>query len=170
MVAPARSCRESGAPDAPTGTFTRVSHRSLEEASESVIDRLLEALAAQLAEGAPALSAGAAEALTGLSQEEAEVVFGSAGHLVHYGPTIADGDAVVSLIGVVTGLQRNAGEASGIEPGDRVLVDGATNARPGTVFVVRFADSGGNLLVQPDLVEDYVLELVSSTRVRPVNR
>ncbi len=53
---------------------------------ESVIDRLLLALAANLDPSTgSALASGAVEALAELSRAESAVIFGQAGHLVHYG-------------------------------------------------------------------------------------
>jgi hypothetical protein len=56
------------------------------EISDAVIDRLIQALAAQLGASADAaLTPIAAEALAGLSRSEARLIFSTAGHLAHYG-------------------------------------------------------------------------------------
>ncbi|KAB1093847.1 hypothetical protein F6X54_34125, partial [Micromonospora aurantiaca] len=71
-----------------------------EETAELVIDRLLRALAAQLeTSGSPALAAGAVEALADLSRAQADVIFGQAGHLVHYG---TDTEPLKTLIHAIT--------------------------------------------------------------------
>jgi hypothetical protein len=54
--------------------------------ADRLLERLIEALAAQAgASAAPALAPGAVAALSDLSRAEAMLVFGHAGHLVHYG-------------------------------------------------------------------------------------
>ena len=92
--------------------------------AESVVDRLLVALAAQLAQSKePVLAAGAAEALAGLSRAQAERIFGQAGLLVHYG---ADMEPVEALIRAITAVVRaEAPEDAPFKPGDQVRLVGA---------------------------------------------
>lgn len=138
-----------------------------DEASESVIERLVEALAAQVGLARGALAGETAEALSGLARDEAEVFFGSAGHLVHYGPATVRREAVASLIAVVTDLQRVDDEPRAFKPGDRVVLDqNQTDMEGGPVLVVRHVDQEGTLLLQPDLNQDYLLRSVSSAAAR----
>jgi len=77
-------------------------------AEDSVLERLILALAAQLGASArPALTPGAVEALAGLSRAEAKLIFSHAGHLVHYG---ADTEPLENLIQLIADIQR--GEAA----------------------------------------------------------
>jgi hypothetical protein len=139
---------------------------------ESVIDRLIEALAAQVA-AAPtgALVPEAAEALAELSRTEASVIFGCAGHLVHYDAI----EPVQMLIHLISGIQRDEALAeASIVAGDRVRLVGdlppslaKQNERilRETVFVVRFVGDDETVDVQPDLAVDYVIETVPTVNV-----
>ena len=94
-----------------------------EVTAESVVDRLLLALAAQLdRSGDPALAAGAVEALADLSRAEADLIFGQAGHLVHYG---VDTEPLKTLIHLISAVQRDEapGDAA-VRPGDEVRLVG----------------------------------------------
>jgi hypothetical protein len=149
-----------------------------EQTAENVIDRLLLALAAQLdRSGGPALTAGAVEALADLSRAEADLIFGQAGHLVHYG---ADTEPLETLIHLISAVQR--GEASGdaaVRPGDEVRLVGElpeslaeydeTWLRE-TVFVVRYVGRDATVDVQSDLTEDYMIATVSAAIVEPLRR
>ncbi|GAA1401152.1 hypothetical protein ACFQZ4_51395 [Catellatospora coxensis] len=149
-----------------------------EETAERVIDRLLLALAAQLdTSGGPALAAGAVEALADLSRAEVDLIFGQAGHLVHYGAGTAP---LETLIHLITAVQR--GETSGdspVRPGDEVRLVGElpeslagydeTRLRE-TVFVVRYVGKDATVDVQSDLTEDYVIVTVPTTIVKPLRR
>ena len=151
----------------PVATFVGVTRPLSDGASESVIERLVEALAAQLALAGGVLADETAQALSGLASKEAAVFFGCAGHLVHYGPATVGQGAVESLIAVVTDLQRVDDDPRAFEPGDRVVLDqGRTDAKGGSVLVVRHVDEEGTLLLQPDLDEDYVVRSVSSAAAR----
>ncbi|MEV1155876.1 hypothetical protein AB0J27_10765 [Micromonospora chokoriensis] len=149
-----------------------------EETSEFVIDRLLLALAAQVdTSGGPALAAGAAEALADLSRAEANVIFGQAGHLVHYG---ADTEPLKTLIHAITAIQRDEAPADArIKPGDEVrLVGEAPESLADcdevwmreTTFVVRYVGRTTMVDVQPDLTEDYVIATVPVACLEPMRR
>ncbi|MET8197887.1 hypothetical protein [Micromonospora taraxaci] len=149
-----------------------------EETSELVIDRLLLALAAQVdSSGGPALAAGAAEALTDLSRSEANVIFGRAGHLVHYG---ADTEPLTTLIHAITAIQRDEAPADAtIKPGDEVRLVGEVPESLAdydemwlreTTFIVRYVGRTTMVDVQPDLTEDYVIATVPVDRVEPMRR
>jgi hypothetical protein len=96
-----------------------------EQTAENVIDRLLRALAAQLDTSAdPALAAGAVEALADLSRAETELIFGQAGHLIHYGYGVGH-EPLVTLINVITAVQRSGTpEDAPVRPGDEVRLVG----------------------------------------------
>jgi hypothetical protein len=146
-----------------------------DEATESVLDRLIEALAAQIDTSAhPALTPRAVEALTGLSRAEANLIFSHAGHLVHYG---ADTEPLEILIQLISDIQRGEAAAdAAIVPGDEVRIVGepagslaqydATWLRE-TVFVVRYVGDDATVDVQPDLVEDFLIEAVPTAIVKP---
>jgi hypothetical protein len=147
-----------------------------EQTVESVIDRLLLALAAHLETSRdPALAAGAVEAFADLSRAEARLIFGQAGHLVHYG---ADTEPLQTLIRLISAVQRGeAAEDATVRPGDEVRLVGEwpdnlanydeTRLRQ-TVFVVRYAGMDTTVDVQPDLTEDYVIETVPAAIVDPL--
>lgn len=143
--------------------------------TENVIDRLLLALAAQLATAEdPALAAGAVEELAELGRTEADVIFGRAGHLVHYGAAM---EPLEALIRMIAAIQR--GEApsnAAVRAGDEVRLVGdlpESVARYGeaflgeTIFVVRYVGRDGTVDVQPELNADYVIETVPLVNVRP---
>lgn len=149
-----------------------------EESAENVIDRLLLALAAQLdTSGGPALTAGAVEALADLSRTEADLIFGQAGHLVHYG---VDTEPLKTLIHAISAIQ--GGEALGdaaVRPGDEVrLVGELPESLAGydetwlreIIFVVRFVGRDATVDVQSDLMEDYVIATVPAAIVEPLRR
>ncbi|MEU5872528.1 hypothetical protein AB0A73_13350 [Glycomyces sp. NPDC047369] len=149
-----------------------------EETTELVIDRLLLALAVQLdSSGSPALAAGAAEALADLSRSQADVIFGQAGHLVHYG---ADTEPLETLIQAITALLRDEAPADvTIRPGDEVRLVGEVPESLAaydeiwlreTTFVVRYIGRNAMVDVQPDLAEDYVIAMVPAASVEPRRR
>ncbi|MET8552124.1 hypothetical protein [Micromonospora zamorensis] len=149
-----------------------------EETTEIVIDRLLLALAAQLdTSGRPALAAGAAEALADLSRCQADVIFGQAGHLVHYG---ADTEPLKTLIHAITAIQRDEAPADApLKPGDEVRLVGEVPDSLAdydemwlreTTFVVRHVGRNAMVDVQPDLAEDYVIAMVPAASVEPRRR
>ncbi|MEU8220140.1 hypothetical protein AB0C47_30720 [Micromonospora taraxaci] len=149
-----------------------------EETTELVIDRLLLALAAQLdTSGNPALAAGAAEALADLSRSQAHVIFGQAGHLVHYG---ADNEPLKTLMHAITAIQRDEAPAdAAVKPGDEVrlvsevsesLADYDETWLRETTFVVRYVGRTGMVDVQPDLAEDYLIATVPAACVEPFRR
>lgn len=132
-----------------------------------ILDRLIQALAAQLQQPGAMLTPGAREALSALSRDEARLFFGQAGHLVHYG---SDGEAVNELIGVITGLQRDEAPADAVlRPGDVVRLAGRPSAGlsaydaaapTDTWYVIRYVGDDGTADVQPELTYDYVVEVV----------
>ena len=70
------------------------------EVAEAVVGRLLLALAEQWS---ASLLPEAPEAFADLSRAEAQVLFGVAGHLVHYG---TETESLGALISVITATQR----------------------------------------------------------------
>ncbi|WP_433553472.1 hypothetical protein ACQP08_09620 [Micromonospora zamorensis] len=149
-----------------------------EAAAESVIDRLLLALAAQLdSSDSSALSAGAVEAFAVLSRAEAEWIFGRAGHLVHYG---ADTNPLEALMHLISAVQRSeTGEDARVGPGDGVRIVGELpESLAGydetwlrrTVFVVRYVGGDATVDVQSDLTDDYVIATVPASGVKPLRR
>ncbi|MEV4713933.1 hypothetical protein [Micromonospora sp. NPDC049374] len=149
-----------------------------EETTERVIDRLILALAAQLdTSGRPVLAASAAEALADLSRAQADVIFGQAGHLVHYG---ADTEPLKTLIHAITAIQRDEAPAdAAVKPGDEVrlvgelpesLTDYDETWLRGTTFVVRYVDTNAMVDVQPDLTEDYLIATVPAASVEPMRK
>ncbi|MFD0973024.1 hypothetical protein [Plantactinospora endophytica] len=149
-----------------------------EETTELVIDRLLLALAAQLdTSGSSALAAGAVEALADLNRAQADVIFGQAGHLVHYA---ADTKPLETLIDAITAIQRDEAPANAaVKPGDEVrllgevpesLADYDETWLRETTFVVRYVGENAMVDVQPDLTEDYVIVTVPAASVEPSRR
>jgi hypothetical protein len=145
------------------------------EAQEGVLDRLIQALAAQLdASARPTLTPAAAEALAELSRAEANLIFSAAGHLVHYG---ADTDQLELLIQLVSDIQRDEAPAeAAIVAGDEVRLVGEPppslaaydpNWLRETVFVVRYVGDDATVDVQPELWSDYVVETVPIAAVKP---
>ncbi|HEX8630564.1 MAG TPA: hypothetical protein VF755_20585 [Catenuloplanes sp.] len=146
-----------------------------DDAHERVLDRLIEALAAQVdIAGSRTLAPGAVAALGDLSRAEASLIFGAAGHRVHYD---ADTEPIATLIRLVSDAQRCAAGADAvIRPGDEVhlasglLPDPASNATSGSeevTYVVRYVGDDGTVDVQPELTMDYVIETVPAAAVRP---
>ena len=133
------------------------------------------ALAAQLdASRDPVLASGAVEAFTSLSRAETNVIFGQAGHLVHYG---AGNEPLEKLIHLISAVQRTgtSGDAV-VRPGEEVrLVGEIPQSLAGydetwlrdTVFVVRYVGRDATVDAQPDLAEDYVIVTVPATAVSP---
>ncbi|WP_329111163.1 hypothetical protein OG792_08695 [Micromonospora sp. NBC_01699] len=147
----------------------------MSEAADSVVDRLIEALAAQLgASGHSALAPGAVEALTELSRAEASLIFSHAGHLVHYD---TDTEPLEILIQMISNIQRGeAAAGAAILPGDEVRLAGELPASLAgydadrlreTVFFVRYVGDDATVDVQPDLTEDYVIAAVPIDIVKP---
>src|SRR5262249_23246893 len=97
--------------------------RMTDEAADTVLDRLIQALAAQLDTAVhPALTPGAVEALTGLSRAETNLIFSHAGHLVHYG---TETEPLEILIQLISDIQRGEAAAdAAIAPGDEVRLAG----------------------------------------------
>lgn len=91
----------------------------IDDARDEVLNRLIEALAAQLeiAEDRT-LAPGAVAALADLSRAEVRLIFGTAGHRVHYD---ADTEPIATLIRLISDVQRAAAAADAvIRPGDEV--------------------------------------------------
>lgn len=142
---------------------------------ESILDRLIRALAAQVAAASTgALAPAAVEALAELSRAEAKVIFACAGHLVHYD---ADTEPVELLIRLISAIQRDEAPTDArIVAGDRVrLVGDLPPSLAGdnekwlreTIFVVRYVGDDDTVDVQPDLVEDFLIETVPTVNVTP---
>jgi hypothetical protein len=141
---------------------------------ERLIDRLLNALAAQLdSSGNQELAGGALAAFTELNRDEAVRIFGQASHLVHYG---SDTEPLQALIQNISAVQRGEAPAdASLRPGDEVRLVGElpegladydqTWVRE-TAFVVRYVDQDeGTLELQPHLSEDFVIETVPAAIV-----
>jgi hypothetical protein len=149
-----------------------------DDKSDGVLDRLIEALAAQVASSERhALSAGAAKALADLSRSEVSLLFGSADHLAHYG---TEHDSLQVLARLISNIQRReAGSTAALSPGDEVRLIGElppsmsaydeTWVRQ-TAFVVRYVGHDGTIDVQPAWTEDYVIETVPAAIVRPTRQ
>lgn len=145
------------------------------DATDGVLDRLIEALAAQLdASDRPILTPAAGEALAELSRAEANLIYSTAGHLVHYG---TETDQLELLIQLVSDIQRGeASAAATIVVGDKVRLvgeppDSLASYDPNwlreSVFVVRYVGDDATVDVQPELWNDYVIETVP---IAAVNR
>jgi hypothetical protein len=125
----------------------------------------------------PALTPGAVEALAGLSRAEADLLFGQAGHLVHYH---ANTEPVEVLLQLIADIQRGAAAADVvIRPGDEVRLVGQLPASLAdydetwlreTVFVVRYVGDDAMVDVQPELNEDYVIQTVPTANVTPAQK
>lgn len=147
-----------------------------DDGAERVIERLIEALAAQVAAGY-GLAPGAVEALSDLSRSDAGWIYGVAGHLVHYG---VDTEPLQELIQLIADFQRSATRPDApIMPGDEVRLVGELPAHLATydagwlretVFVVRYVGGDGSIDVQPALTEDYVIETLPNGSVELVYR
>lgn len=123
----------------------------------------------------PSLTPKAVEVLTDFRRFQARTFFGIAGHLVHY-----DGYPEVELLAqLVTAAQREAAVGDGIRPGDRVRLVGALpatlrvhdneDAWRAATFVVRYVGEDGIAEIQPDFIEDYVVEAVPVTAISLVD-
>ncbi|MET8151446.1 hypothetical protein ACIBSW_17270 [Actinoplanes sp. NPDC049668] len=153
---------------ATAGYANRHYDRVVNDHAAGLVERLIEALAAQIgASGTPALAPGAAAALSELSRDEARLVFGHAGHLVHYGADTAGLETLVRLISEVQRDEADAGDP--ILPGDEVrlvgelpsnLADYDANWLREATFVVRYVNADGTIDVQPAFTEDFVIETV----------
>ena len=142
-----------------------------EDEGEFVIERLIQALAAQVALD-QGLAPDAAEAMSSLRRSDARWIFGVAGHLVHYG---VDTEPLEALINMTANLQRSEAKAdASIKPGDEVGLVGDLPANldaydrtwlQRTTFVVRYVGDDGTIDIQPHLNEDYVIETVPSSAV-----
>jgi hypothetical protein len=145
-----------------------------DEVRDRVVDRLIEALAAQVENGA--LAPGAMAALSYLSRAEARVIFGAAGHRVHY-----DGsEPIAKLIKLVSDVQRATADADAvIRAGDEVRVVQEllpVEARSGVswwdevAYVIRYVGDDQTVDVQAELTMEYVIETVPAGAVRPAPR
>ncbi|GIE91484.1 hypothetical protein [Actinoplanes regularis] len=147
-----------------------------EHTLELVIDRLLLALASQLDPSKdPILTADAADALADLSRAQAELIFGQAGHLVHYGADTEPLEALINAISAI--LSSEAPEDAPFRPGDEVRLVGALpESLAGsdeaelrkTKFVVRYVGRGPMVAVQTDLTEDYWIVTVPAVNLEPI--
>jgi hypothetical protein len=145
-----------------------------DDVRERVLDRLIEALAAQVDIGENgALAPGAVAALAGLSRAESRLIFGAAGHHVHY----EGSEPIARLIELVSDVQRSAAGADAvIRAGDEVHVVQEllpVEARSGVswwdevAYVVRYVGDDQTVDVQAELTMEYVIETVPAVAVRP---
>jgi hypothetical protein len=146
-----------------------------EDARDRVLDRLIEALAAQVEiADSRTLAPGAVAALANLSRAEVRLIFGAAGHRVHYD---ADTEPIATLIRLISDVQRSAAGADAvIRPGDEVhlarelLPDQTSNDVSWwdeVTYVVRYVGDDETVDVQPELTMDYVVETVPAAALRP---
>src|SRR4051794_33539808 len=91
-----------------------------------LLERLLMALAAQAYEAPDRrLVPGAIRALSGLGRCESRLLFGNAGHLVHYGTPDELDEELATLIKTIAAIQRSeAPPRAALLPGDAVLETG----------------------------------------------
>jgi hypothetical protein len=151
--------------------------RSPDDDWEALVNILVIALAAQVSAGGtpPTLTPNAAAVLTDFRRFQARTFFGVAGHLVHYD----DYPEVEVLAQLVTALQRESAVGDGVRPGDRVRlvgelpatlrVNGNEDAWRAATFVVRYVGDDGIAEIQPDFVEDYLVETVPVTALSLVD-
>jgi len=139
-----------------------------EDVSITVIERLICALASQVvASNSRVLAPDAVEAFGGLNRAETRGIFGSAGHLVHYGSETEELELLMELISKIQRQQTDVNVA--LAPGDVVrLVGELPDVLDGydstwlseTPFVIRYVGPDATADVQPTLLEDYVIETV----------
>ncbi|GAB1690984.1 hypothetical protein [Krasilnikovia sp. M28-CT-15] len=144
-----------------------------DDVRERVLDRLIEALAAQIeiAESRT-LAPEAAAALADLSRAETRLIFGAAGHHVHY----EGSEPIARLIKLLSDVQRSAADPDAvIRAGDEVQVVQELlpeEARSGVSwwdevsYVVRYVGDDQTVDVQADLTMEYVVETVPAVAVR----
>lgn len=139
-----------------------------EEVSGKVIERLIRALASQVvASDSRVLAPDAIEAFGGLNRAETREIFGSAGHLVHYG---TETEGLELLMELISRIQRQEADVNAaLAPGDVVrLVGELPHGLDGydstwlseTPFVIRYVGPDATADVQPTLLEDYVIETI----------
>jgi len=139
-----------------------------EDVSSQVVERLIRALASQVvAPDSRVLAPGAIEAFGGLDRAETRELFGSAGHLVHYGAETEDLELLMELISQVQRQETDVNAA--LAPGDVVrivgeLPHGLDDYDPSwlseTPFVIRYVGLDATADVQPTLLEDYVMKTI----------
>lgn len=145
-----------------------------DDVQERVLDRLIEALAAQVETAeSRTLAPGAVAALSDLSRAEARLIFGAAGHRVHYEGT----EPIARLIKLMSEVQRAAADADAvIRAGDEVHVVQEllpVEARSSVswwdevTYVVRYVGDDETVDVQAELTMEYVIETVPAVAVRP---
>ncbi|MEU4693471.1 hypothetical protein [Actinoplanes sp. NPDC023714] len=121
-----------------------------DHAGDRLLERLIRALAAQVAASpSPVLAPGAVAALGGLSRAEARTFYGAAGHRVHYE---TDTEGIATLIDLVSAAHRFAADPdTAIRPGDAVHVADVSPREPDWFYTVRFVGDDGTVDVQPEL-------------------
>jgi hypothetical protein len=145
-----------------------------DDVQERVLDRLIEALAAQVEiTESRTLAPGAVAALADLSRAETRLIFGVAGHRVHYEGI----EPIARLIKLISDVQRSAADADAlIRAGDEVHVVQEllpVEARSGVswweevTYVVRYVGDDRTVDVQAELAMEYVIETVPAAAVRP---
>jgi hypothetical protein len=144
-----------------------------DDVRERVLDRLIEALAAQIeVAGSRTLAPGAAAALGNLSRAETRLIFSAAGHRIHY----EGSEPIARLIKLLSEVQRSAADPDAvIRAGDEVQVVQEllpAEARSGVSwwdevsYVVRYVGDDQTVDVQAELTMDYVIETVPAVAVR----
>ena len=139
-----------------------------EDASNKVIERLINALASQVAASdSRVLAPAAIEAFGELDRAETREIFGSAGHLVHYGSETEELELLMELISKIQRQETDVNAA--LAPGDVVRLAGELPSGldgydstwlSETPFVIRYVGPDATADVQPALLEDYVIETV----------
>lgn len=128
---------------------------------EWLVERLISALAAQVAQAdPPVLAPRAAQLFTELRRGEAGMFFGVAGHLCYYGAGDGDRDEIQRLTDLVARIQRDEafeeGAVHGLLPGDVVRDDDAEDEYDRQLnWTVRFVGDDGTADLQP--ADDYIL-------------
>jgi hypothetical protein len=146
-----------------------------DDVRDQVLDRLIEALAAQVDAGeSRSLAPGAVAALADLSRAEVRLIFGAAGHRVHY----EGAEPIARLIELMSDGQRATADVDAVmRPGDEVHVVPEllpVEARSGVswqeevVYVVRYVGDDQTVDVQPELTTEYLIETVPAVAVRPL--
>lgn len=139
-----------------------------------LVDRLIRALAAQVAScEPPVLTPAAAATVADMSRGEARLIYGTVGHSVHY-----DSDESMRvLIRIISDAHRVAAPAdAALRPGDAIKLIGERLSDPAEVgqacldeivYVIRYVPDDGTVDVQPDLIWDYIVETVPASALMP---
>ncbi|KUL26928.1 hypothetical protein [Actinoplanes awajinensis] len=147
-----------------------------DDVRDRLLDRLIEALAAQVdIADSRALAPEAAAALAELSRAETRLIFGAAGHRVHY----EGAEPIARLIKLLSDVQRSAADPdAGLRAGDEVHLaqellpmEARTSVSwwDEVSYVVRYVGDDQTGDVQAELTMEYAIETVpvAALRQRP---